>query len=511
MSGTPRSACKLGTSCKLPLTKSSANCFTTLQSGSFFKVVPRAFMDSDSVDDMELEVFNVLKFMSEIDPGHSFTVRPIQFHKATVIDDSEVVVPDQDGDDRAIESQEVKLMSLHTYVTKAAQVLSQRDARAYLCCKSISRLILPFVRWYVGVSDKYKLEHNDMHVQNVVFDTETNTLRLIDFGRLSMASASANDPRWLQRACTYTGRTLSFQELRNRLVRKGITAPVRAAPWCNDMARYLATMYLAISSKYPGLLELKWGAQLDRDGLVLDPQLETANDIASSIEKWLDDDHSDDPGFDLEAVLTIGIAPIAIALVQLLSGDVGPRTIMTATKEGRAAIDACTRIDGAPVMPLEALRTMTVFRAHTCMNPENLQCVRAVYSAVNAHMDTMRGGDDDAAISDEDEDEDAAAIADDEDDDMDALACAVMADLHPTSLDQAFAQKGPKPDLSALHAEMMRTPETTVMEPERADVRMPYRSELAAYGGGAGRYPWWLLMGGALVVSGLASVVNSMQ
>jgi hypothetical protein len=180
---TPSRARSAHTLCRTgcALKKESVNCSFTSDGGTFIKVVEEtpANLRSDK-DYVELELMNAVFINAVVDRASSFTAQLEDACRAHISDTNTVTLGEDlnHGDHVAVCYTELKHVSLKDTTSKGSTS----------ALKEAGGVIAAFLTLYTEAAIAYGIAHNDMHLNNVVYDRETNRLKLIDFGRMVIAS-----------------------------------------------------------------------------------------------------------------------------------------------------------------------------------------------------------------------------------------------------------------------------------------------------------------------------------
>jgi hypothetical protein len=289
----------------LTLKKVSSNCQIATKGSRFFKIVPKgfSFVPGKVIDDIELECLNNLRFQHTLDPDAERTVPMYGFHHGRIIREARndkteslrMAVPLDGGGDMALESANVNMTDSWRFVKKRLKTSSALLGRVW-SSRSLThaaREFVEFIRWYITLSEQYGIEHNDMHGNNVVYDKDTQRLRLIDTGRMLMNHSFESDDEDLASLCAFTGRRMSLHKIFERLNKRlAIEPPADVAPWLGDIARLTAEV--AVDSLLESTVIFPWGATIIYGGphtqrKIMFPRDMSTSDIARSVLGTLGD------------------------------------------------------------------------------------------------------------------------------------------------------------------------------------------------------------------------------
>lgn len=237
----------------LTLKQVSSNCMIAIEGDTFFKVILRSVLHV--VDSPELDVLNTRR-MAQIDPQYERTVQFCECAYGDASSGSELVIPwnSNTGSPPALVFMyELVYKKDFEEIPDSIWGGTMRARRRELASKKAARKIWEFLDWYINVSDRYRMAHNDLHCQNVIIDTRRDTLRLIDFGRVTFGT-NWDDDDTLQNICKFTGRQFTYAQLMQNLERRvpgGIhRPPVLGAPWLGDIMRLLTDVLMDNLSCY---------------------------------------------------------------------------------------------------------------------------------------------------------------------------------------------------------------------------------------------------------------------
>lgn len=140
--------------------------------------------------------------------------------------------------------------------------------------------VLAFVRWYVGMSEQFEFTHNDMHARNVVYDANTRTVKLVDFGRAWFRGGDAMLARIRDEGGPDVSAALSRLGLKSRHARLYdpefmFWSVSGEAPWVNDVVSLAVTLMTKVQDRvlrgaayacpvFPLVFHGRWVASLTR-------------------------------------------------------------------------------------------------------------------------------------------------------------------------------------------------------------------------------------------------------
>lgn len=242
----------------LKLSELSGNCLVAFSDPWFFKVITRDMLGD--VDPPELDVVNTRR-MQAIDPTGEFTIPLCRVSGGTVLHNAGGKFLASPGDEG---TEGLVLVSPRLDLIKVPSMAEAFTARG--CAHTVSHLAR-LLAWFVGVSDRFGIAHNDMHPGNVLYDRAGDRLVLIDFGRTVMrdgASFTDGDADALRTVCEITGRCemepwngrrkqpVTYELLVGLLEELGYgleKPPLELAPWAGDVMRLATDLLRAVRAR----------------------------------------------------------------------------------------------------------------------------------------------------------------------------------------------------------------------------------------------------------------------
>ena len=441
----------------LVLKRVSDNCRIAKKGSRFFKIIPENFavVPGRPIDDIELECLNNLRFQHTLDPDAERTVPMYGFHHGRIIgevthDKTEslrMAVPLAGGGDMALESKNVTITDSWRFVKKRLKTSSALLGRIWSTrtLTFAARQLVEFIQWYIALSERFGIEHNDMHDQNVVYDKDRKRLLLIDMGRMLMNHSFDRDEADLTGLCAFTGRRMSLPKMMVRLnERLAIQPPADVAPWLGDIARLTAEV--AMDSLQQSTVVFPWGATIVYGGpstkrKVLFARDMSTVDIAKSVIGTLGHplivDGKTMPSLGaLGAICSIGLSAVALFMAAVEESE---------PEEDESYIVAHTRSKKRRVI-IEGSEFRTYFwhGFHRHLSDDVIaDCIEIKDKALHhiGRTTAASGGSNDwsndwSNSEDGNEDEDTSSLSDGFDDEDTFLSV-----LFPTSLEEAYAGK----------------------------------------------------------------------
>lgn len=442
----------------LVLKQVSANCLIGTHGNTFFKVTP--LQRRDDVDDFELETLNAVRFEKTIDPEHQYTIPLCGYSWGAcslvpnTADTIQLSMPGQRFQDIVIMMPSIDKVDLSDYpLLRMREEMTPEHTffgaqfKAGAVNKAANQ-IRGFVEWYITMSERFVISHNDLHACNVIYDRKRDRLVLIDFGRMTMG-ADFQDGADLDRICNFSGRKFAYEELVGRLQERFdiVTSPSRNRAWIGDIMRLTTNLFLDDIAPRMGTTLRLPGAIIyptkDVTTVVLahaeSPKalaMQILHDLANGTDEW-------ERWMSLGALAVLGLSTVSIGCMRLkkLLGLGSSETrgyrerVVEAAIRGRVPVPILEVILRAfqrenpdtYTLSSDDVATMSFSHIHQLFTDEDVAAITTVKNGIMTLWDSIAGGGGDSDLDDD---------------------TGLLGELFPTSLHDAYAMRPERPDLS---------------------------------------------------------------